>query len=360
MTYGVPEDTDSSEGLSSDISIEFHSASELPDLNSNSDDTPSKKALPISSSQSNIKESDPGSPNPSRKMHDEEMDHDAPNPTTPSQTLSPKDVEMLTNLVTALNNAAPETSTYLRRLMKGKDPMIPESSGNQSSSRNFVSSPDDKNFSTEGVIKRDAKFEKWDGESLSWTPHYYFLKVQCEVYEPLLVTQKAVCMKIYESIPEPKRQRIRGYWIKCGEADTYDWKEMLEACNKEYFDKVGAQKAEKKLLAMRQGESQVFRSFLQEWELQLEFAGGRKWPDDIKINQLSIAVSEKIREKFSVLDLPTEDYQSWVNIITRVTAVMENSEKFVKKGEAQTTQYATRSGMLVSEYLAGQSVVKAT
>ncbi|KAI0991444.1 hypothetical protein K3495_g16743, partial [Podosphaera aphanis] len=103
-------------------------------------------------------------------------------------------------------------------------------------------------------------------------------------------------------------------------------------------------------------ESQIFRSFLQEWELQLEFAGGRRWPDDIKINQLSIAVSEKIRDKFSVLDLPTEDYQDWVNIITRVTAVMENSEKFVRKGEARTTQYATRSGMLVSEYLAGQAV----
>lgn len=59
---------------------------------------------------------------------------------------------------------------------------------------------------------------------MSWKPHYYFLKAQCEVYEPLLVSQKAVCMKIYESIPEPKQQRIRGYWIKCGDTGRYDWK----------------------------------------------------------------------------------------------------------------------------------------
>ncbi|KAI0995605.1 hypothetical protein K3495_g12575 [Podosphaera aphanis] len=239
---------------------------------------------------------------------------------------------MLSNLLTALKNPTPEITSYLDNLMKGKNPTAPESSRNQSASGDIDSFPGDRNLSMDRVIKRDANFEKWDGESLSWTPHYYFLKVQCEVYEPLLVSQKAVCMKICESTPEPKRQRIRGYWIKCGETGIYDWKEMLEACNKEYFDR--------------------------ECELQLEFAGGRRWPDDIKINRLSIAVSEKIRDKFSVLDLPTEDYQNWVNIITRVTAVMENSEKFVRKGEARTTQYATRSGMLVNEYLAGQVVNK--
>ncbi|KAI0990997.1 hypothetical protein K3495_g17190, partial [Podosphaera aphanis] len=139
-------------------------------------------------------------------MHDE-MDHDTLNPTMPSQPPSPKDLEMLSNLITALKNSTPEITSYLDNLMKGKNPTAPESSRNQNASGNIDSFPGDRNPSMDGVIKRDAKFEKWDGESLSWTPHYYFLKVQCEVYEPLLVSQKAVCMKIYESIPEPKRQR---------------------------------------------------------------------------------------------------------------------------------------------------------
>ena len=66
-------------------------------------------------------------------------------------------------------------------------------------------------------------------------------------------------------------------------------------------------------------------------------------------------MSENIREKYVVLDLPANDYQSWINIITRVSAVIEDSKNFICKGEAQTTQYASRSGALQSEYLAASS-----
>ncbi|KHJ35738.1 hypothetical protein EV44_g3616 [Erysiphe necator] len=85
-------------------------------------------------------------------------------------------------------------------------------------------------------------------------------------------------MKIYESIPEPKRQRTRRYWIDCGEKEIYNWKEMLNICQEKFFDRVEAQKAERKLLVMRQSESQIFRKFLHDWKLQLEYAG-RDWPD---------------------------------------------------------------------------------
>lgn len=37
--------------------------------------------------------------------------------------------------------------------------------------------------------------------------------------------------------------------------------------------------------------------------------------------------------------------------MTRVAALMEDNENFIRKGEAQTTQYASRSGALQSEYL---------
>ena len=62
-------------------------------------------------------------------------------------------------------------------------------------------------------------------------------------------------------------------------------------------------------------------------------------------------MSEKIQDKYSVLDLPINDYKGWIRGISRVAAIMEDSEKFVRKGEAQTTQYATRSGALQNEYL---------
>ncbi|KAI1005392.1 hypothetical protein K3495_g2830 [Podosphaera aphanis] len=113
-------------------------------------------------------------------------------------------------------------------------------------------------------MKRDPTFDKWDGKPSSWTPHFHFLKVQCRVYGPSLGSEEALCMKIYGSIPEPQRQKIRGYWIRCGDKEKFDSKDFLMEWNKEYFDKIGAQKAKKKLLSMRQEESQIFREFLQE------------------------------------------------------------------------------------------------
>ncbi|KAI1000131.1 hypothetical protein K3495_g8064 [Podosphaera aphanis] len=83
-------------------------------------------------------------------------------------------------------------------------------------------------------------------EPHSWTPHYHFLKVQCRVYMPLLVTEEAVCMRIYESITEPQRQRIRGDWIKCGRENVYDHEKLLDECNKRFFDKIGAEKSREK------------------------------------------------------------------------------------------------------------------
>lgn len=122
-------------------------------------------------------------------------------------------------------------------------------------------------------------------------------------------------------------------------------------CHQEDFDKFGAQKVERKLLAMRQGESQIFRVFLQERELQLEYTGRREWPDSTKINNLRASLREETRNKYAVLDLPTGNYRRWVEIITRVAAVREDSENFVRKGEAHTIQYASRSSALLSNYL---------
>lgn len=189
---------------------------------------------------------------------------------------------------------------------------------------------------------RDATFGKWDGEPLTWPTHYQLLRVQCQVYLPFLVTEIAICMKIYESIPEPQRQRIRNYWIQCGRSQCYKWEEFLSECNKVYFDKVAAEKAEAVLYSMKQGEAQIFRQFLQEWELQLEFAGGYDWPDTFKIKQLRRSISEKLLDKTDVLRLPKDNYTAWVETIAEVASNMEMRDNFARRGEPQVTQFTTR------------------
>ena len=44
--------------------------------------------------------------------------------------------------------------------------------------------------------------------------------------------------------------------------------------------------------------------------------------------------------------------------ITEVAAIIEDSDKFIQPGEARTTQFATRTGLLSNEYLTGKLPVQ--
>ncbi|KAI6247691.1 hypothetical protein HI914_04253 [Erysiphe necator] len=346
MKYNVPSDAESISENSQETSsnIEFHETSEFLELNPS---TITEKGKITYISVANMT-SEIGPENAQSLVDSEELLDKMSGLRFEKSQNSGKSQNTI-RITNAIENAPPEVQKYLLEVLEGQKPKLPQVPAGTATQRS------ESTFSPEETIKRDAKFEKWDGKSLSWTPHYYFLKAQCRVYKPLLVTDEAVCLKIYESIPEPQRQRIRGYWIRCGEDENFNWKEFLEECNVQYFDQIGADKAERKLSKMRQGESQYFRNFLQEWELQLEYAGGREWPDSTKINHLRQSVSEKIREKFPVLGLPRHDYAKWVTKITEVAANMEDSDRFIQPGEARTTQFASRSRLLSSEYLAGPS-----
>lgn len=281
MKYNVPSDLESISRNSQDTSSEkeFHETLKFPEPNPSANTE--KRKITYNSVISVMSET--GSENAQSLIDSGDL-LDKMSGIRFEQSQNSGKSENTIRITNAIENAPPEVQKYLLEILEGqttKLPEVPAATGPKRSESTLF---------PEETIKRDAKFEKWDGKSLSWTPHYYFLKAQCRVYKPLLVTDEAVCLKIYESIPEPQRQRIRGYWIRCGEDENFNWKEFLEECNVQYFDQIGADKAERKLSKMRQGESQYFRNFLQEWELQLEYAGGREWPDSTKINHLVMII----------------------------------------------------------------------
>lgn len=84
-------------------------------------------------------------------------------------SLSIEDVNKITNLKNVINEAPPKSRDYLDDLMLGKRPSrpIPESKSvvNPTIDNQNVS------LSSNGPMRLDAKFEKWDGNLLTWTPH---------------------------------------------------------------------------------------------------------------------------------------------------------------------------------------------
>lgn len=79
-------------------------------------------------------------------------------------------------------------------------------------------------------------------------------------------------MKIYVTISEPKRQMIREFLDKMQCKGVIYLEIILEVCHPEYFEEFKAQKVERKLISMREGEIQIVKIFSQGSELQSEFA----------------------------------------------------------------------------------------
>ncbi|POS82355.1 hypothetical protein EPUL_004572, partial [Erysiphe pulchra] len=192
--------------------------------------------------------------------------------------LTTEDLQKIERLDEALKKAPLETQVLLNDILEGRSTLASQSERVGSIPPRFASTSEER----EPMMKKNASFDKWD------------------------VTEEAVCMKIYQSIPEPQRQRIRGYWIKCGRNNSFDHKEMLEECNKKYFDKIEAEKADKKLRTMRQGESQFFSPFF------------------TRVGITTRVFCDKFSEKTDVLELTNDDYQEWIDKIAKVAANMDS------------------------------------
>lgn len=149
-----------------------------------------------------------------RGITNREMGEKPQSSTEPVISLFVEDVNKITHLLNVLKKTSTEARKHPNDLIFGIQPQLP--SVENKPGVNPITDAHNIPISVNHPMILDAEFEKWDKNILTWTPHYYFLKIQCKIYQPLLVTDEVVFKKIYESIPEPKRQRISGYWIECG------------------------------------------------------------------------------------------------------------------------------------------------
>jgi hypothetical protein len=71
---------------------------------------------------------------------------------------------------------------------------------------------------------------------------------------------------------------------------------------------------------MRMGDFQKFDSLLNNFEFKLALYEEAKWPDRNRILRLNAIINAKLLNALITVDLPDNDYQSWV-IRTRKIAV---------------------------------------
>ncbi|RKF77545.1 hypothetical protein GcC1_062029, partial [Golovinomyces cichoracearum] len=104
-----------------------------------------------------------------------------------------EDTNKVLRVLAALKNAPPEAQDIVQNLVDGKRPEI-QTLDNETQMRKNSRPPANNLSMSSGVMKMDAKSDKWDRNSLSWKPYYYFRKAMCKAYQTLLVTEEAVCL----------------------------------------------------------------------------------------------------------------------------------------------------------------------
>lgn len=156
---------------------------------------------------------------------------------------------------------------------------------------------------------------------------------------------RAICLGMLQTLPKEQQLRV-AHWFQTGGADRdHDWRKFLEHFSAQFEDKQAKQSATEQLIRMRQGSSQFFADFLQDFEYKLQQCEGSGWPDNAKIMHLNAGISSALKTALVVKTLPDNDYEKWVRKVKAVAGRLENLPTFRQTGSSHTkTWYVRQAG----------------
>jgi hypothetical protein len=112
----------------------------------------------------------------------------------------------------------------------------------------------------------------------------------------------------------------------------HDWLSGLgsdPAVTDKFENKKAVQTAGNELQRMRIDDSQKFDSLLNDFEFKFALYGGAKWPDRNRILCLNAIINAKLLNALVMVDLPNDDYQSWVIRTRKIAAKLEARSGYV-------------------------------
>lgn len=112
----------------------------------------------------------------------------------------------------------------------------------------------------------------------------------------MLGSDRAICLHIFDSIPEVKQPRILNWFQKGGPDETFNWQSFLDHVKDQFENKQVRKTITSQSQRMRMGYNQYFVDFLQEFELKLSQCGVTKWDDYRKISILETGIKSSLRD----------------------------------------------------------------
>ena len=193
--------------------------------------------------------------------------------------------------------------------------------------------------------KKESPWPKWDGTTGTFLNFRSQLRVKIEEDRHLLGSDRAVCYGMLQALPDEKKARAHGWFDKGGPDGNYNWEAFLQEFTILFEDKQARQNAGEQLTRMRQGSSQFFADFLQDFEYKLQQCGGTNWAGGAKIVQLNASINTPLKTALITVNLPDEDYDMWKAQVSLVAGRLEGLPSYRPKGTTHTkTWYTSSSG----------------
>ena len=157
--------------------------------------------------------------------------------------------------------------------------------------------------------KKESPWPNWDGRTGSFLNFRSQLRVKIEEDRHLLGSDRAVCYGMLQTLPDNKKARAHGWFDRGGPDGSYRWEAFLGEFTALFEDKQARQTAGEQLTRMRQGSSQFFVDFLQDFEYKLQQCGGTNWAGNAKVMLLNASINTSLRTALVTVDLPDDDYE---------------------------------------------------
>lgn len=135
-------------------------------------------------------------------------------------------------------------------------------------------------------------------------------------------------------MPERKQKLVADWFGSGGESGTWAWREFLDHFTTQFENKQAKEEAAEDLSRMRQGATQWFKDFLSDFEYKLTIAGGRKWPDSMRVALVRSGINLTLKTALSTKVLAVDNYVEWMRIVKVVAGQIEGLPSYRPKGSS--------------------------
>lgn len=203
---------------------------------------------------------------------------------------------------------------------------------------------------TAPTVINKSTLPKWSGEVEDFSFYIKRLEARIEREWAPYADPCSICLDMIDTLPDDKRSRVAAWFDDSSSKNYFSWQDLAKHFRSQFDNKEARQAASEYVNRMEQGQNQLFRDFLKDFEYRM--APCREAYTQLgKSIQLKSSLNSRLRQALVGVKLPPlENYSAWVEGVAEVATDLEGLSNYRSKHAKQTsTKLGVPKGITVPE-----------